>query len=153
MHRRRPAGVSVVLLAVAGLASGCGGGGSKSSQPSTTADARQAPTTSATTPTGQGKTKSPGALTAEAQATAAGDIPDNQVFLTFANTVEGYTIKYPEGWAQRGSGAQVVFQDKNNLVRIVVAKGAAHVSGVCAGGHESAEAVRLPRFASRRLHR
>lgn len=40
-------------------------------------------------------------------------------------------MKYPEGWAQRGSDARVTFQDKNNLVRVEVAKGAAvTVSGV-----------------------
>ena len=57
-----------------------------------------------------------GALTAEAQETAAGDIPDNQVFLTFRNVSGGYSMKFPEGWAQRGGGAPVTFQDKNNLV-------------------------------------
>lgn len=64
------------------------------------------------------------ALTAEADQTAAGDIPDNQVFLTFRNVEEGYAIKYPEGWARRGRGARVMFQDKNNLVRIDTVNGA-----------------------------
>ena len=32
-------------------------------------------------------------------------------------------MKYPEGWAQQGNGARVTFRDKNNIVRIVVAKG------------------------------
>ena len=61
----------------------------------------------------------------EAQQAAAGDIPDNQVFLEFRNAAEGYAMKYPEGWAQRGSGGRVTFQDKNNLVRVVIAKGSA----------------------------
>lgn len=34
-------------------------------------------------------------------------------------------MKYPEGWAQRGSGARVTFRDKNNIVRVVVSSGAA----------------------------
>jgi hypothetical protein len=34
-------------------------------------------------------------------------------------------MKYPEGWAQQGSGPQVTIRDKNNIVRIVVSKGAA----------------------------
>jgi hypothetical protein len=67
----------------------------------------------------------PGALQAEANAAAAGDIPDNQVFLAFNNSGAGYGMKYPEGWAQQGSGKTVVFRDKNNIVRIVVAAGAA----------------------------
>jgi hypothetical protein len=63
-------------------------------------------------------------LQAEATATAAGDIPDNQVFLVFHNGVAGYSIKYPEGWAQQGSGGRVVFRDKNNIVRIDAGAGA-----------------------------
>src|SRR5262245_55868641 len=34
-------------------------------------------------------------------------------------------MKYPEGWARRGTAGTVVFRDKNNIVRIVVATGAA----------------------------
>jgi hypothetical protein len=67
----------------------------------------------------------PGGLQAEANAAAAGDIPDNQVFLVFRNGPAGYSMKYPEGWAQLGSGKAVVFRDKNNIVRIVVARAAA----------------------------
>jgi hypothetical protein len=66
----------------------------------------------------------PGALQAEANAAAAGDIPDNQVFLVFRNGRAGYSIKYPEGWAQQGSAGMVLFRDKNNIVRVAVGKGA-----------------------------
>jgi hypothetical protein len=88
----------------------------------------QAPATStsgsgATTPATS--TGGPGALQAEANATAAGDIPDNQVFLVFRNGAAGYSMKYPEGWAQQGSGKRVTFRDKNNIVRIVVSSAAA----------------------------
>jgi hypothetical protein len=64
-------------------------------------------------------------LSAEAASAATGDIPDNQVFLVFKNTGSGYSIKYPEGWTQQGSGNDVSFKDKNNVVHIVVAKGPA----------------------------
>jgi hypothetical protein len=70
-------------------------------------------------------TGGPGAPQAEANATAAGDIPDNQVFLVFRNGAGGYTMKYPEGSAQQGSGKRVTFRDKNNIVRVVVGSGAA----------------------------
>ena len=122
--RRRRWPVLVVLLA--GIAAGCGGSKhTASGSPSvggTTAPS-SAPTTTAapTTTSGPG----PGALQAEANSAAAGDIPDNQVFLVFRNAGAGYSMKYPEGWAQRGSGGQVIFRDKNNIVRIVVARGAA----------------------------
>jgi hypothetical protein len=69
-------------------------------------------------------TSGPAPLQGEAGSAATGDIPDNQVFLTFRNVRTGYSMRYPEGWAQKGSAAMVVFQDKNNIVRIVV--GSAH---------------------------
>jgi hypothetical protein len=112
---------SVLLLVAVGFTAGCGGGGGDNAPQTTSASAT--PTTSSGSGAPTTSTES-GALTAEAQQAAAGDIPDNQVFLTFRNTAAGYSMRYPEGWAQRGSAARVAFQDKNNLVRIDVAKGA-----------------------------
>jgi hypothetical protein len=66
---------------------------------------------------------SPSALQAEANSAATGDIPDNQVFIGFRDTAAAYSMKYPEGWAQQGSGARVTFRDKNNIVRVVVTSG------------------------------
>jgi hypothetical protein len=121
MNKRLFIGGPVLLLAVAAIAAGCGGGSGNNSaratSPSATTPAASSGSRAGSTSQGSG------ALTAEAQQTAAGDIPDNQVFLTFRNTAEGYSIEYPEGWAQRGSAARVTFQDKNNLARIEVAKG------------------------------
>jgi len=68
---------------------------------------------------------SQGALSADARSAATGDIPDNQNFLTFVNAKGGYSIRYPEGWAQSGAGRDVTFRDKNNLVHIVIARGGA----------------------------
>jgi hypothetical protein len=45
------------------------------------------------------------------------------VFLVFRNGSAAYSIKYPEGWAQSGSGRNVVFRDKNNIVRIAIEQG------------------------------
>src|SRR5581483_2906971 len=70
-------------------------------------------------------TSGAGALQAEANATSAGDIPDNQVFLLFRDGRAGYSMKYPEGWTQQGSGNNVSFRDKNNVIRAVVSAGAA----------------------------
>lgn len=122
MNRRLLIGAPVLLLTVVAFAVGCGGGSGNTSAQTTSPATPTAP--SAPSGTGSGG-QGVGALTAEAQQAAAGDIPDNQVFLTFRNGAEGYAMKYPEGWAQRGSGARVTFQDKNNLVRVEVAKGSA----------------------------
>jgi hypothetical protein len=114
--------LSVLAVAAAATAVGCGG-------------AKHAPTT-----TGAGSTTSPAAtspgtptagaagLRAEAASAATGDIPDNQVFVVFADPAARYAMKYPEGWAQSGGGDRVVIRDKNNIVRIVVRKGSASVA-------------------------
>lgn len=89
------------------------GGSAKTNPPaaSTTASSTHPAATTQTTPS---------ALQAEATAAAAGDIPDNQAFIVFHNGTGGYSIKYPEGWAQQGSGSQVTIRNNNNIVRIVV---------------------------------
>ncbi|MHB8471067.1 MAG: hypothetical protein ACYDCH_15130, partial [Gaiellaceae bacterium] len=61
----------------------------------------------------------PSALQAEANSAGAGDIPDNQIFLRLSSAL-GFSIKYPEGWAQQSHGSTVTIRDKNNIVRIVV---------------------------------
>lgn len=70
------------------------------------------------------------ALVAPGSALAAapppgGDIPDNQVFVTFVSRPAGWSIKYPEGWAQQGKGVHVTFRDKDSAVSVVVSHGPA----------------------------
>ncbi|HWF36684.1 MAG TPA: hypothetical protein VG295_14990 [Solirubrobacteraceae bacterium] len=95
------------LLAV--LVAGCGS--SSSSNPGAT-----------NTHTSSGSAAAPaaGALSADATSAATGDIPDNQAFLTYRNPVEHYSMSYPEGWALKGSGRDVSFTDKNNVVHIII---------------------------------
>jgi hypothetical protein len=99
------------------IVAACGGTKHAVSPPATTAP--PATTNGATTTNGQ----SPNALQGEAGSAATGDIPDNQVFVTFRDRPAGYSMKYPEGWAQNGTGARVAFRDKNNVVRVVVQPG------------------------------
>jgi hypothetical protein len=96
---------ALLVLALAGC-----GGGARSTASSASPAAR---TTSAPASASSGA----GALQAEAAAAATGDVPDNQVFLRYDGP--GWSIKYPEGWARRGS----TFRDKNNIVRVVVRRG------------------------------
>ena len=102
MPRPSPTAFAVALgiTALATAAAGCGGSSSSSSSSS-----------------------GGSALSADARSAATGDIPDNQNFLTFSNAKGGYSIRYPEGWAQSGAGRDVTFRDKNNLVHIVVTSG------------------------------
>ena len=87
--------IAVGAIAATGLA-GCGNSPSTSSTPS-----------------------------AEAQSAASGDIPDNQVFLTFHDRPAGFSMQYLEGWAQRGNGSNVTFQDKDNTIHVTVTNDAA----------------------------
>jgi hypothetical protein len=97
---------SLVLIAMPLAIAGCGSS-SNSSQPRASSS------------------NSPGALSAEAASTATGDIPDNQNFLTFKHAKDGFSMKYPEGWAQKKAPTGITFQDKNNLVRVDVHGGRA----------------------------
>ncbi len=90
-----------LLVGVLLLAAGCGG-------------------SSKSTPTAAGSQTSPAA---EAKARASGDIPDNQVFLTLTSRRAGWSMRYPEGWTQRGSGTDVTLVDKSNVVHVVIAPG------------------------------
>lgn len=67
--------------------------------------------------------KSASQPSADAKSAATGDIPDNQAFLTYRDP-SGYAIEYPEGWARRGSGARVTFEDKANTIEVRVARAA-----------------------------
>ena len=115
---RRP----LLLLAAGGLLAVTGCGSKHAAAPTPAHGSTSSSTGTVTAPSAKSST-TPGALQAEAQSAAAGDIPDNQVFLTFHNPRAGYSMKYPEGWAQTGSGDRVTFRDKNNIVRVVVATG------------------------------
>jgi hypothetical protein len=103
------------LLALGLVLGGCGGSSGsqdRSPAPATRTESRAAEASS--------ETEAP----SEAESAATGDIPDNQVFLTFTDPPAGYSIRYPEGWARRGAAGDVTFREKGNVIHIAVAKGA-----------------------------
>jgi hypothetical protein len=110
---RHTCGAALAVLALAG----CGSGSTPATSAPTAAATRTTSTAATATATG------PGALLPEAASAAQGDIPDNQVFVTYASP--RFSMKTPEGWTQSGGGKNVTFRDKNNIVRVVVAEGAA----------------------------
>jgi hypothetical protein len=109
----------LLALALVALA-GCG----TTKHAATTASSQSTPAT--TTAPG---TPPPSALQAEANSKAAGDIPDNQVFLRLNSSI-GFSMKYPEGWAQLTNGSTVTIRDKNNIVRVVITHGAPSVARI-----------------------
>jgi hypothetical protein len=119
----RTTAVSVVVSGMLALtAAGCGNSSSSSSSVSssssnTAVSTQSAGTTAAGAPVG--------ALSQEAQSATKGDIPDNQIYLSYSDPQAGYSIKYPEGWTRSGSPNDITFAAKNNRVHIVIANGAA----------------------------
>lgn len=135
MLRTDPIRGVLATLAAAGLTAACGS--THSARPSTTASgAAPAP---ATTSRPQ-SSPAAGALSADAASVATGDIPDNQVFLTFSSRRAGFAIKYPEGWTQSGSPHDLSFKDRNNVVHIVIASAPAPTAA-----HVTAQLQRLTR--------
>ncbi len=116
-HLRR----SLPIVAAVGALAGCGSGHSAVSGASTTSTHTN---TSSSVSTSRAHSPSAaGALSADVRSAGTGDIPDNQVFLTYVSRHGGFAIKYPEGWTQSGSARNLSFKDKNNVVHIVIAPG------------------------------
>ncbi|MEA2496122.1 MAG: hypothetical protein QOJ29_4033 [Thermoleophilaceae bacterium] len=95
MRKRAMLVVATGLLAL--VAAGCGG-------KSTASGTQSAPA----------KTASPNAP----EVSPAGDIPDNQAFVSYTPAGGSFSVKVPEGWAQTGSGAKTSFTDKLNSISI-----------------------------------
>ncbi|MEU5257196.1 hypothetical protein [Streptomyces longwoodensis] len=76
---------------------------------------------------GSGSTAPVRATPAPTESNPPGDIPDNQVFVTYRPTsgFTGFTVKVPEGWARTDKGATTVFTDKLNSVTIATANASA----------------------------
>jgi hypothetical protein len=92
MIRRLPS-VLVGLTILAGLA-GCG-------EPAATAPAASASDSGGVAPGG-------------------GDIPDNQVYLTYTGTA--LTIKYPEGWVLSSQPDSVTFGERDNRITVTISQ-------------------------------
>ncbi len=113
MKAKQSIALICTLVAAGLLVGGCGSGGGYSTRPVQ----RESTTT-------EGRPSSGGEVPSEAQSAATGDIPDNQTFLLFRDPQAGYAIRYPEGWARKGSANDVTFQEKANVIHISVGKGA-----------------------------
>jgi len=74
-----------------------------------------------------------------------GDIPDDQVFVSYTSSAGGYSLKVPEGWARTEKGADVDFVDKLDGVAVSVASATAAPSAkdVAEGLAKPEKAVRV----------
>jgi hypothetical protein len=103
--------VGVTVVCSVALLSGCGSTTPSASNASTTSGASSS---SAATPSGAPNPNAP-------ETVAAGDIPDNQVYVPFSPPGAGYTVSVPQGWAQSTVAGSPVFTDKFNSVTIETA--------------------------------
>jgi hypothetical protein len=71
----------------------------------------------------------------------AGDIPDNQVFVSYSPPSGGYSLKVPEGWARVDTGGAVTFTDKLNRVRMET-KASASTPTVSSAQQDEVPAIR-----------
>src|SRR3954471_14216233 len=58
------------------------------------------------------------ATPAPKEVSPAGDIPDNQVFVTYQPSGAPFSVKVPEGWSQTEQGGVVTFTDKLNSIAL-----------------------------------
>jgi len=127
MRRATPL-LMLVSLGVVALAA-CGS--SASTTASTTATTGRTPvTTAAPTPSSSGPSSAPpqsatvdttvaGAVDPNApEVNGPGDIPDNQVFVPYADTGGRYVVSVPEGWARTDLVNGASFTDKNNIITV-----------------------------------
>jgi len=104
---RRTLVLPLVAVAItASVVAGCGSGSKTSSStsgPSGTASSTPSPAATESNP--------------------AGDIPDNQAYVTYTASGQGQTfsVKVPEGWSRTTTGATVTFTDKLNRIDVTPA--------------------------------
>jgi hypothetical protein len=63
-----------------------------------------------------------GETSVKAEKNPPGDIPDDQVFITYASPL-GFALKVPEGWARTDRTDGVVFADKYGKIEVTVTPG------------------------------
>ena len=83
-----------------------------------------------------------------------GDIPDNQVFVTYAPANAGFTVKVPEGWSRTGTANDARFTDNLNSIEVAwntttpAAPTSAEVSTVSRKGGSAQRATYLAKSAA-----
>ncbi len=76
----------------------------------------------------------------QAENNSPGDIPDNQVFVSYRSTL-GFTLQVPEGWSRADRPDGVRFFDKYNLIDVGIAHSDAARNAGSMRSHEVATLV------------
>jgi hypothetical protein len=76
-----------------------------------------------------------------------GDIPDNQVFITYKSP-QGFSLKIPEGWARKEGTAGVLFADKYGRIEVTVAPSQTTPTAASTRNSEAADLGKSERAAN-----
>ncbi|MFK0286793.1 hypothetical protein ACIQVL_40875 [Streptomyces sp. NPDC090499] len=137
-HTRTYAVVGLTLVAT--VTAGCSDSGSQAGS--------GGPASGPATVSGQDKP-------APTESNPPGDIPDNQVYVSYRPTggsFTGFTLKVPEGWARTGQGGTTAFTDKLNTVTITaVSVSAAPTAGSVTHAVVPQLRTQVPKFSSPRV--
>lgn len=122
MRRTTLALPAAALAAALGL-SACSSGATASSAPSSSPATSVLPSTAATARGSSSATSRPASTaptvpTAASEVNPAGDIPDNQAYVSWSPRGGGFHVSVPEGWARREGPSGTVFTDKLNSVTV-----------------------------------
>ena len=74
-----------------------------------------------------------------------GDIPDDQVFITFASPTAGYQVQVPQGWARSTNADDVRFVDKLGGVQVAISSTAQAPTAATAQNSQAADLQRAGR--------
>lgn len=102
---RTRAVITAAVLTMAAFTSACGSSSSSSTSGSPTA-------------TASGASRGGGVDPNAPEVVEPGDIPDDQVFVTFPSADGSYSVDVPEGWARTEHNGVVTFTDKYNSIAI-----------------------------------
>jgi len=72
-----------------------------------------------------GGSSQPGPSPVTQEQNPSGDIPDNQVFVSYHSDAGGYSLDIPEGWARSETGPNVSFVDKLDSIKVEITSGSA----------------------------
>ncbi len=105
---------AVGLLAATLIAAGCGASGQGSAGPA----ASSAPSTPSASSTPSRPSAGSAVNPNAPEVVEPGDIPDNQVFVTYPAANGTYSVDVPEGWARTEHGGAVTFTDNYNSITL-----------------------------------
>ncbi len=122
MRRSQSLGGAAAVLGCIVFAA-CGSSARNGTAPGSTRPARS--TTSGSRSSSSTTTTTTGVNPNAPELNAAGDIPDNQVFVKYTPRTATYSVEVPEGWARTDSGATTTFASHFNSIHISATKSAA----------------------------